>query len=164
MHFHAESIGVSPVVIAHKAAKLLRFFHSQTQHVPTIVISQQRNTAMPMGCEAFHYLQINQFQPMTESVYLMSVRYKLFCLSFKTSSQLCSIILVDCVKREWTKEVAKDVQSFIQRKNELSIENGCLLWGTLVVIPKSLQGILLQSLHESHPRITCMKALAQSYF
>ena len=37
-HFHAESIGASPVVIARKTAKLFRFFHLQTQRDPTIVL------------------------------------------------------------------------------------------------------------------------------
>ena len=69
--------------------------------------------------------------------------------------------VLDCVKREWTKEVPEDVQLYIQHQNELSVENGCiLLWGTRVVIPKSLQGILKQSLHKSHPWTGHMKALA----
>ena len=72
--------------------------------------------------------------------------------------------VIDYVKRGWTKEVPQDVQPYVQYQNELSVENGCLLWGTRVVIPKSLQGILLQSLHVNHPGITRKKALAQSYF
>ena len=71
--------------------------------------------------------------------------------------------VLDCVKRIWTKEVPGDVQPYAQHQNELSIENGCLSWGTRVVIRKSKQGILLQFLRESHPGITLMKALAKSY-
>ena len=36
VHFHAESIGPSPVVITRKMAKLFKFLHSQTQGDPTI--------------------------------------------------------------------------------------------------------------------------------
>ena len=72
--------------------------------------------------------------------------------------------VVDCVKRGPTKEVPEDVQPYTQHQNELSIESGCPLWGTRVVILKSLQSILLQSVHESHPGITHMKALTRSYF
>ena len=38
-HFHAESIGASPVVIACKMAMLFKFLHLQTQCDPTIVLS-----------------------------------------------------------------------------------------------------------------------------
>ena len=31
--------------------------------------------------------------------------------------------VVDCVKRGWTKEVPEDVQSYILRQNEPSVEN-----------------------------------------
>ena len=38
VHFHAQSIGASPVVIACKTAKLFKFLHLQTQRDPTIII------------------------------------------------------------------------------------------------------------------------------
>ncbi|XP_060115109.1 uncharacterized protein K02A2.6-like, partial [Heteronotia binoei] len=40
---------------------------------------------------------------------------------------------------------------------------GCLLWGNRVVIPKPLQDQVLRALHEAHPGIVRMKALARSY-
>ena len=54
--------------------------------------------------------------------------------------------------------------SHVQRKAKLSVENDRLLWGMRVVIPKSLQDVLLRSLHDNHPGVTRMKALARSYF
>ena len=36
-HFHAESFGAGPIVIALKTAKLFNFYHLQTQCHPTIV-------------------------------------------------------------------------------------------------------------------------------
>ncbi|XP_026541546.1 uncharacterized protein K02A2.6-like [Notechis scutatus] len=49
------------------------------------------------------------------------------------------------------------------RQQELSSIQGCLLWGTRVVIPAKLQGPVLKVLHEGHPGIVRMKALAHSY-
>ncbi|XP_060113007.1 uncharacterized protein K02A2.6-like, partial [Heteronotia binoei] len=46
---------------------------------------------------------------------------------------------------------------------ELSTHKGCLLWGNRVVIPKPLQDQVLRALHEAHPGIVRMKALARSY-
>ena len=49
------------------------------------------------------------------------------------------------------------------RRTELSVENGCVLWGTRVVIPPQGRQKVLQELHEAHPGISRMKALARSY-
>ncbi|XP_026573034.1 uncharacterized protein LOC113447208, partial [Pseudonaja textilis] len=43
------------------------------------------------------------------------------------------------------------------------LHKGCLLWGTRVVIPESLRRPVLKALHEGHPGIVRMKALARSY-
>ena len=37
------------------------------------------------------------------------------------------------------------------------------MWGIRVIVPKSLQQRVLESLHENHPGITRMKAVARSY-
>ncbi|XP_060116324.1 uncharacterized protein K02A2.6-like, partial [Heteronotia binoei] len=49
------------------------------------------------------------------------------------------------------------------RREELAAHKGCLLWGSRVVIPPPLQKRVLESLHETHPGIVRMKALARSY-
>ena len=50
-----------------------------------------------------------------------------------------------------------------QRRDELSVEDSCLLWGRRVVIPDNLQKDILTELHECHPGMCRMKALARSY-
>ena len=49
------------------------------------------------------------------------------------------------------------------RKLELSVQDGCLLWGSRVVIPKPGRAQILALLHEGHPQIFKMKGLARSY-
>ena len=49
------------------------------------------------------------------------------------------------------------------RATELTVESDCLLWGHRVIIPSELQGKVLKELHETHPGICRMKALARSY-
>ena len=56
-----------------------------------------------------------------------------------------------------------DLQPYFIRRNELSSENNCILWGVTVVIPPKYQDYVLQELHKSHPEICRMKALAPSY-
>ena len=57
----------------------------------------------------------------------------------------------------------EDWKPYVVRWNELSTEGGCILWGEKVIIPKSLRENVLQELHEVHPGMTRMKALARSY-
>ena len=68
------------------------------------------------------------------------------------------------VQRGWPAQVSEDLKPFNSRKQELTIESGCLMWGIRVIVPQQLQSKLLKSLHENHPGSKCMKAMAQSYF
>ncbi|XP_015280720.1 PREDICTED: uncharacterized protein K02A2.6-like [Gekko japonicus] len=56
-----------------------------------------------------------------------------------------------------------EFQPYKTRQNELSISKGCVLWGNRVVVPDTLRQQVLQSLHEGHPGIVQMKALARGY-
>uniref|UniRef100_A0AAV2K5K2 Gypsy retrotransposon integrase-like protein 1 n=1 Tax=Knipowitschia caucasica TaxID=637954 RepID=A0AAV2K5K2_KNICA len=55
-------------------------------------------------------------------------------------------------------------QPYSVRKMELSVQDGCVLWGSRVVVPPPGWGALIRQLHHGHPGITRMKALARSYF
>ena len=53
--------------------------------------------------------------------------------------------------------------SYATKKSELTVEDGCLLWGARVVIPPQGRTAVLTELHEAHPGASRMKALARSY-
>ena len=40
---------------------------------------------------------------------------------------------------------------------------GCLLWGSKVVIPENLQSQVLKELHSSHPGVVRMKGIARAH-
>lgn len=64
----------------------------------------------------------------------------------------------------WPNYVADEaLKPYFVHRNELSVEQGCVLWGMRTVIPPSLRNRLLQELHEEHPGIVAMKAIARSY-
>ncbi len=56
-----------------------------------------------------------------------------------------------------------EVKPLEHRKQELSTEGECLLWGNRVVVPKKLRARLVEELHRDHPGVTRMKSLARSY-
>ena len=49
------------------------------------------------------------------------------------------------------------------RRTELTIEGGCLLWGIRVVVPQKLQEIVLAELHKDRPGMVHMKTAARSF-
>ena len=68
------------------------------------------------------------------------------------------------VQQGWPKQVSEELLLYSNRQTELSTENGSLLWGIRVIVPKSLQSRVLQSLHANHPGVSWMKTIARSHF
>ena len=67
--------------------------------------------------------------------------------------------------RGWPKSVDDDVRlkPYFDRKFELTLEQGCILWGLRVVVPQRYQKELLEELHRGHPGIVRMKEVSRSY-
>ena len=64
----------------------------------------------------------------------------------------------------WSDECPSEIlRPFWLRRHELTIQEDCLLWGSRVVIPKHFRRNLLDSLHEGHPGVVRMKALARHH-
>ena len=66
------------------------------------------------------------------------------------------------VQDGWPSSVEEELKGYAVHKDELSLQDGLLLWGTRVVIPPKGRRQVLDILHESHPGISKMKALARS--
>ncbi|XP_065315333.1 uncharacterized protein LOC135924214 [Gordionus sp. m RMFG-2023] len=61
----------------------------------------------------------------------------------------------------WPKIIEENLKPFFQRRNELTMEAGCILWGLRTIIPKKLQVNILSFLHMGHQGYTKTKLLAQ---
>ena len=57
-----------------------------------------------------------------------------------------------------------ELRTYQQRAMKLSVQDGCVLWGSRVVIPPAGHAQVLQLLHEGHPGITRMKAWPEEWF
>ena len=62
---------------------------------------------------------------------------------------------------EFVSAVQKNVQPYFHKRTQLTIRNGCLLWGLRVVIPQRYHQEVLKLLHAGHPGTTRMKSLAR---
>ena len=71
--------------------------------------------------------------------------------------------ILQFVRYGWPTSISDtSLQLYWQKRLELSLQDGCLLWGSRVVIPHSGQQYVLQQLHEAHPGVTRMKQLART--
>ncbi|XP_061512483.1 uncharacterized protein K02A2.6-like [Anopheles gambiae] len=69
------------------------------------------------------------------------------------------------VTNGWPRNVTfgKDLARFYSRKDALTTVGNCILFGERVVIPAALQTRCLKQLHQGHPGIQRMKAIARSF-
>ena len=72
-----------------------------------------------------------------------------------------SIVLKSIQHGHWTSDTAVALSPFCKRYTELSVLDGCILWGSRVVIPSAFRQSLLQDI--THLGMSRMKSLAHSY-
>ena len=65
------------------------------------------------------------------------------------------------VQQGWRYSSDEKVRPFARRKDELSVQDGCLLWGSRVVVPQAGRGPVMEQIHQGHPGIARMKSLAR---
>ena len=72
--------------------------------------------------------------------------------------------VIDVVQKGWaSQEYPAGWKPFESQKEELSVIDGCLIWGSPVVVPSQGREWVLEELHQCHPGVNGMKALARSY-
>ena len=68
----------------------------------------------------------------------------------------------ELVRSGWISQEEEEFQAYNRIKDELSVQDGCVLWGLRIVVPERAQQQVLEELHVCHPGMTRMKAIAQS--
>ena len=56
-----------------------------------------------------------------------------------------------------------EFMAYYTRRNELSVESGCLIWGNRVVIPRDLRAEMLKLIHATHMGASAMKSMARNH-
>ena len=71
--------------------------------------------------------------------------------------------LLHYIKYGWPNKINNPELKYFQNKiSELSLFDGCIMYGNRVFIPVPLRKIVLNQLHDSHPGICAMKSIARS--
>jgi hypothetical protein len=60
-------------------------------------------------------------------------------------------------------KLREEFTPYTSQKMELSVLDGCILWASRVVVPPPGRRLVLDELHDTHPGISKMKALAHAY-
>ena len=72
--------------------------------------------------------------------------------------------VVHMIKDGWSdKDSSEKLKPYRDRRSELSVDNGCVLWGSRVIIPEKLRVDILDLLHSTHMGMVSMKSLARCY-
>ena len=94
---------------------------------------------------------------------LSSTLIKAWTDSDPTLSQVHQLVLEGWPDKETELDSREELLPYYQRKLELGVERGCVLWGCRIVVPNAGSELTLKMIHEAHPGISKMKALARSY-
>ena len=70
--------------------------------------------------------------------------------------------LLNYTQNGWPSSIGPELKPFFDRRLEITIEAGCLMWGIKVVIPSKSRKRVLNELHTGHPGIVKMKSLART--
>ena len=82
--------------------------------------------------------------------------------SWTTQDSILSQVLF-YIRNGWPSKVENFLADYFCRKNELSTQDDCVLWGTRVIVPEKGRRAMLEELHKCHLGSSKMKQLARSY-
>ena len=99
-------------------------------------------------------LQLQQFEEL-------KVTTKQVAQSIRKNPQLSKVL--HFVQTGWPTQCDPELHPYFNQRNELTIEENCLLKGMQVIVPPDLQQTMVKLLHETHSGVIKMKALARSY-
>ena len=60
-------------------------------------------------------------------------------------------------------DMDEHMSPYTRRREELSVEDGRILWSTRVIVPPQLRSRVVDKIHEGYPGIARMKRFARSY-
>ena len=63
----------------------------------------------------------------------------------------------------WTLTSIEQLKLYKQRKNQLHVQDGCVLLGCRVMVPAAGQAKVIEAIHQCHPEMTRMKGQARSF-
>ena len=132
------------------------------KHKPGIENNADGLSRLPLKCENLNYVpeEIDYLFAIIENTPV-----NVSDIQAETHKDECLIKVHDYCINGWPEStVPENLKPYKNRHTDLSLENGCILWGSRVIIPQSLQNRVLMTLHDAHTGMSKMKSLARSWF
>ena len=154
-----EKEGIPPLAAARMQhwALVLNAYQYQIQHTP----GKQNHLADCLS----HLPSPHENQDSAEKVHVVVTDHLPVLVSQIAKATECDGVLVFKAVQHggWPSKQHKSILPYFSRRNDLSVVDGCLLWGSRVVVPKVFQTQLLAELHANHLGMSRMKSLVRSY-
>lgn len=111
----------------------------------------EAETETEVDCAHLFYMEQVKVLPVTATAIKTGTRY----------DPILSRVYTCVATGNW--ETNTELTPFYNKRSEISLHQGCLVWGPRVIIPKKLRACILKELHDGHLGIVKMKCLARSY-
>ena len=155
-------LGPHRAVPAHTASRLQRWALILHLIITRLNTAAQLPMQMLTACPVYHYPRRGLRRVKMWSVtFLKQVTAEM--VKKKTQVDPILSLVYRYVQNGWPSIVDASLVPYKNKQDELTIHQGCLLWGARVVVPSSLRNEVLAELHETHPGMTRMKGLSRSY-
>ena len=122
------------------------------------------NMGMQTACLSRLPLHANSTEPTKPSINMLQIGampVTVERLKHATNSDPVLSRVLSYTMTGWPKQVDQELHAYYARQNEITVEDGCLLWGMRVIVPHKLRCLVLKELHHTHPGIVRMKSLAR---
>ena len=160
----SDKKGIPPLAAARlqRWALLLSAHHYNIQFRPTKAHANADGLSrlpVQQSCKKEGHSEPNLFNIcQIESLPLTSGQLK---QATRTDPILSKVLMF--TKTGWPMQVSEALKPYWNRRLELSLEEGCIMWGNRVVVPNKWQKGVLEELHQVHFGIARTKAIARGY-
>ena len=126
-----------------------------------------RSTLKHTNADGFSRLPLKDCQAEPDEAAALNIRQiEILPISFKqlqTATRVDPVLskVVKYSQHGWPANVPEILKPYYHRKEGLSVELGCVLWGMRVVVPSVCRAAVLKELHTGHPGIVRMKSLSR---
>jgi hypothetical protein len=125
--------------------------HNNADALSRLPVQNDTDTKTADADDVFHMSQIDDL-PVTSAE-----------IQWETRKDKVLASVLNQTMNGWENTDKKTLNPYYNRRNEITVSHGCLMWGIRVIIPVKFRTRILELLHSSHPGVVKMKALARSH-
>ena len=162
MFGHADGVRPLAAALMQRWALILSAYSYKIEYIP----SSANQCANCLSCLPVPSVKIHPAEKGNEihAVNCTSLPVTAKDIASRTAKDKILSRVSTCVHHgTWPFPIPDELAPYHRKKEELTLQDGCILWGKRVIIPQKLQSRLLDELHVGHVGVCRMKALTRSF-